>query len=247
MKGTWVRLGIQQTPFVDYAEGIYRYRFQGTTFTERERVAAISLVRRRRVVPHEPAVELRRHPRRLLQRRGLQQGRGERPEGVPDPRHRAAVRASSDLVARGLRVTAFYNADHYIENAERTRICRERHLRAHALQRRLRLPRRQGSDLSVTATRRREQRLVVLGDAVSLKEKGNGIEGAVPIRHIQAQSHRARAPEARPDDRRRRLLVPASRRRRDGRAAARLRTDVKFNNFPKRRRMPTQQRSPSMG
>jgi hypothetical protein len=35
-KGTWVRLGIQQTPFVDNVEGIYRYRFQGTIFPERE-------------------------------------------------------------------------------------------------------------------------------------------------------------------------------------------------------------------
>jgi hypothetical protein len=35
-KGSWVRLGIQQTPYVDYTEGIYRYRFQGTVFSERE-------------------------------------------------------------------------------------------------------------------------------------------------------------------------------------------------------------------
>src|SRR5471030_1958018 len=35
-KGSWVRFGIQQTPLLDYEEGIYRYRFQGTTFTERE-------------------------------------------------------------------------------------------------------------------------------------------------------------------------------------------------------------------
>jgi hypothetical protein len=35
-KGSWVRFGLQQTPFVDYTEGIYRYRFQGTTFAERE-------------------------------------------------------------------------------------------------------------------------------------------------------------------------------------------------------------------
>lgn len=34
-KGSWVRFGVQQTPFVDYDEGIYRYRFQGTTFAER--------------------------------------------------------------------------------------------------------------------------------------------------------------------------------------------------------------------
>ena len=35
-RGSWARFGIQQTPFLDYAEGIYRYRFQGTTFAERE-------------------------------------------------------------------------------------------------------------------------------------------------------------------------------------------------------------------
>ncbi|MFN8178997.1 MAG: hypothetical protein U0167_13790 [bacterium] len=35
-KGSWVRLGLQTTPWVDYAEGIYRYRFQGTIFEDRE-------------------------------------------------------------------------------------------------------------------------------------------------------------------------------------------------------------------
>jgi hypothetical protein len=34
-RGSWVRLGIQQTPWVDFQEGIYRYRFQGTVFAER--------------------------------------------------------------------------------------------------------------------------------------------------------------------------------------------------------------------
>ena len=33
--GSWVRLGVQQTPYLDYTEGIYRYRFQGTMFIER--------------------------------------------------------------------------------------------------------------------------------------------------------------------------------------------------------------------
>ena len=33
--GSWLRFGVQQTPFVDYTEGIYRYRFQGTIFSER--------------------------------------------------------------------------------------------------------------------------------------------------------------------------------------------------------------------
>jgi hypothetical protein len=34
-KGSWVRLGIQQTPWVDFEENIYRYRFQGMVFPER--------------------------------------------------------------------------------------------------------------------------------------------------------------------------------------------------------------------
>jgi len=35
-KGSWVRFGIHQTPWVDFEEGIYRYRFQGQVFSERE-------------------------------------------------------------------------------------------------------------------------------------------------------------------------------------------------------------------
>ena len=34
-KSTWMRMGVQQTPYIDFWEGIYRYRFQGTTFIER--------------------------------------------------------------------------------------------------------------------------------------------------------------------------------------------------------------------
>jgi hypothetical protein len=34
--GSWIRFGQQQTPYVDFMEGIYRYRFQGTIFVERE-------------------------------------------------------------------------------------------------------------------------------------------------------------------------------------------------------------------
>jgi hypothetical protein len=35
-KGSWVRFGIQQMPYLDYTESIYRYRWQGTLFPERE-------------------------------------------------------------------------------------------------------------------------------------------------------------------------------------------------------------------
>jgi len=33
---TWVRGGIQQTPYISGQESVYRYRFQGTSFTERD-------------------------------------------------------------------------------------------------------------------------------------------------------------------------------------------------------------------
>jgi Phosphate-selective porin O and P len=35
-KGTWVRFGQQQTPYVDFFESIYRYRFQGPVFVDKE-------------------------------------------------------------------------------------------------------------------------------------------------------------------------------------------------------------------
>ena len=35
-KGSWVRLGEHHTPYVDWEEGIYRYRFQGQIMAERE-------------------------------------------------------------------------------------------------------------------------------------------------------------------------------------------------------------------
>ena len=35
-KGSFARFGIQQTPWLDFAESIYRYRFQGTMLAERE-------------------------------------------------------------------------------------------------------------------------------------------------------------------------------------------------------------------
>lgn len=35
-KGSFARFGMQQTPYLDATEGVYRYRFQGTGFAERE-------------------------------------------------------------------------------------------------------------------------------------------------------------------------------------------------------------------
>ena len=35
-KGTWLRLGDQPTPYIDFIDSVYRYRFQGPTITDRE-------------------------------------------------------------------------------------------------------------------------------------------------------------------------------------------------------------------
>ncbi len=35
-RGSWARFGMQQTPWVDFMETVYRYRFQGTIFEDRE-------------------------------------------------------------------------------------------------------------------------------------------------------------------------------------------------------------------
>ena len=116
--GTWVRLGIQQTPLLDYEEGIYRYRFQGTTFTEREGFynsadAGASFHM------NFPSNYGEVHA-------GFYNGEGYTKPEVNDQKAfeiRGTVRpfARNAPLLRGLRVTGFYFADNYIKSAERTR------------------------------------------------------------------------------------------------------------------------------
>ena len=40
--GSWLRAGLINTPYIEYEESIYRYRFQGPTFPDREGLMAIS-------------------------------------------------------------------------------------------------------------------------------------------------------------------------------------------------------------
>ena len=117
-KGSWVRLGIQQTPLLDYEEGIYRYRFQGTTFTEREgfyNSADAGASFHYNFKNNYGEIHA-----------GYYNGEGyARPE-VND-RHafdiRGTVRpfATGSPSLRGLRLTGFYVADDYVKNAPRTR------------------------------------------------------------------------------------------------------------------------------
>jgi hypothetical protein len=116
-KGTWIRLGIQQTPYVDFLEGVYRYRFQGTIIAEREGFLTSSDAG---VSFHAPL------PRNYGDIHvGLYNGDGYSKAEANDQK---AVQIRGTLrplpmhpVLRGLRVTGFYDADHYVRNAARTR------------------------------------------------------------------------------------------------------------------------------
>ena len=117
-KGTYVRLGIQQTPLLDYEETIYRYRFQGTTFTEREgfyNSADAGVGFHYNFPSNYGDVHV-----------GIFNGEGY---AKTDPNDQKAVEirgtvrpfATMTPILRGLRVTGFYFGDNYIKDSERTR------------------------------------------------------------------------------------------------------------------------------
>jgi hypothetical protein len=116
--GSWVRFGIQQTPLVDYVEGIYRYRFQGTTFTEREGFltssdAGVSF--HYNLAKNYGDVHV-----------GYYNGDGYSKAEANDQQAvqiRGTVRPFATMapVLRGLRITGFYDHDNYIKNDEKTR------------------------------------------------------------------------------------------------------------------------------
>jgi hypothetical protein len=117
-RGSWARFGIHQTPLLDYEEGIYRYRFQGTTFTEREgfyNSADAGASFHYNFPSNYGDVHV-----------GVFNGEGYT---RPDPNDQKAIEIRGSLrpfarnapILRGVRVTGFYFGDNYIKNAERTR------------------------------------------------------------------------------------------------------------------------------
>jgi hypothetical protein len=115
---TWVRLGMQQTPFIDAQESAYRYRFQGTTFIERD--GGLSSA-------DTGATFHTNIPKNYGDFHfGFYNGEGyNRAEtnGQKAFMFRGTVRPlpTSDMQLRGLRLTGGYIADSYVPNAERTR------------------------------------------------------------------------------------------------------------------------------
>lgn len=175
-KTTWVRLGIQQTPYLDYTESIYRYRFQGTTFAEREAVGG-------NLTSSDAGISFHTNlPNNFGDFHvGVYNGEGYSRAETNQQKAlqvRGTVRPfarTSSLVARGLRVTAFYDADHYIADAERKRfIANVMFEHAHVNAGFDYLDGKDQTSISATDLHSRGWSIFV---TPFFKEKGNGFEG----------------------------------------------------------------------
>lgn len=115
-KQTYIRVGQQQTAFIDSQEGVYRYRFQGTVFAERDGGLSSSdsgVVFHTNLPNNYGDLQI-----------GVYNGEGYAKPEVNDQKSfqfRGTIRpmARGSLVARGLKLTGFYNADHAVKSAKR--------------------------------------------------------------------------------------------------------------------------------
>jgi hypothetical protein len=116
-KGSWIRAGINQTPWIDYEETIYRYRFQGTVFVDREGF----------LFPSDNGITFHYnfpHDYGDVQT-GVYNGEGWAHSEVNDQKAlqiRATLRpVPASAALHGLRVSGFYDADHYAAGLPRDR------------------------------------------------------------------------------------------------------------------------------
>jgi hypothetical protein len=121
-KGSWVRLGIQQTPWVDFEEGIYRYRFQGTVFAERMPLATTMTSADAGVSFHYnlPSNYGDLHVG-YYNGENYSKAETNSPKGLE---FRGTLRpfAAARPLWRGLRVHLVYYHDAYVKDGERTRV-----------------------------------------------------------------------------------------------------------------------------
>ena len=115
--GSWIRVGQQQTPYIDYTEGIYRYRFQGNIFPERQGYMSSSDVG----VSFHSVLPDNYGDFHL----GYYNGEGYSKAEVNNEKGfmaRLSVRPiPRDPIMKGWRVTGYMTLDHYMENAQRNR------------------------------------------------------------------------------------------------------------------------------
>ncbi len=120
-RGAWVRLGSEPTPYINYMEDIYRYRFQGPIFVDREGVPPSPGSGPQQGFLVSSDAGLSAHYSLPADygdvHLGVYNGDGYNNFESNDQKSvqlRATVRpAPAVAVLRGLRVTGFYDADHY--------------------------------------------------------------------------------------------------------------------------------------
>jgi hypothetical protein len=116
--GAFVRLGLQQTPYIETHSGVYRYRFQGTPFPQRDGglSSADSGVSAHIGFPGNYGDV----------QAGIFNGEGYQRAEVNDQKSfevRGTLRPLPGSAAlKGLRVTGYYRDDHYQRNAPRRKI-----------------------------------------------------------------------------------------------------------------------------
>jgi len=116
-RGSWVRLGMQQTPWVDFMESIWRYRFQGTIFEDREGFLSSSDVGvsfRYNFSGNYGDIHSGFYNGETYSRSESNDQKAFMIRGTFRPLH-------VHEIFRGLRFTGFYDHDAYVKNAERER------------------------------------------------------------------------------------------------------------------------------
>ena len=116
-KGSFARFGMQQNPYFDFFEGVYRYRFQGSIFNEREGYqssADVGAAFRYNLPQNYGDIQT-----------GFFNGENYNKPEVNDRKSfmvRGTVRPLHvHPILRGVRLTGFINKDAYVKNADRTR------------------------------------------------------------------------------------------------------------------------------
>lgn len=165
------RLGIQPTPMIDGQEGVYRYRFQGTMFVEREGGLSSADVGLTMVKPL-PGGFGEVHV-------GVYNGEGYTRGEANDQKAfagRVTLRPLPDHpFGKGLRLLGYYHADHYAKGLSRNRASGSvmfEHARFNAA-----FDFAQRTDQPTPASREVTGRGVSFFITPFFREKGNGLEG----------------------------------------------------------------------
>jgi len=118
-RGSWLRLGMQQTPYVDFEESVYRYRFAGPILVDREGFLTSSDL--------GASVHWNAPENFGDIHAGVYNGDGYTRAQDKDAQLSFQVRgtlrpAPMVPILKGLRLTGFYDSDHYLRDAKKERL-----------------------------------------------------------------------------------------------------------------------------